>query len=272
MSDQRYLVWMAAAIALAACATTPRETSTDLRLPLAPAAELQRDTQIKPLLAGMPIVVRNPFGDVRVRFGGYVSQIEWRSVAQNPPDAPALSVHAEQDDRFSLVVRLPDGATQQPGQRLDLTLYVAEKHSLDIETQNGLIEVRGLRAELQARSRSGNITFRGVTGAVDVATDGGEIEGQFEGPLPGTRQRVISGTGAIVLGLMDALNATMTIASSAPFATDFSVEVTQQPGQEPNKTGVLVLGKPESQIEVFSKRGELRLLRRAEFSSVAPEG
>jgi hypothetical protein len=36
--------------------------------------------------------------------------------------------------------------------------------------------------------------------------------------------------------------------------------------------GVVVLGKPESHLEVFSIRRELRSMRRAEISSVTPGG
>ncbi len=273
MAKLRFIARLIVPALLAACAAAPKPAATtDIALATAPAAEFDRDARIETLPAGMPVVVRNPFGDVRVRFGGYESKLEWRTVAQNPPGKPTLSVAAQASDTYRLDVVLPDGATQAPGQRLDLTLYLAEKHDLDIETQRGLIEVRGLRANLKARSQGGNIAFRGITGVVDVATTDGGIEGQFEGPLPGTTQRVQTTTGNVVLGLSERLNATLKLASSAPFATDFSVAVVPQVGQEPNKTGEAVLGKPESMIEVFSKRGELRLLRRVEFQDVAPGG
>jgi hypothetical protein len=278
MAKRQRLAWPLLAAMLAACASAPdaerAAAPADTQDIVIPAAqgELDRETRIESLPAGLPIRVLNPFGDVRVRFGGYESKLEWRFVAQNPEGAPPLSVETAVRDAFSLAVSLPPGATQRADQRLDLTLYIAEKHDLAIETQAGLIEVRGLRADLSARSRAGNISFRGITGRIDVHTDSGAIEGQFEGPLPGSTQRVETATGNIVLGLSDRLNARLMLASSAPFATDFSIAVEPQPGQEPNKRGSAELGKPESTIEVFSKRGELRLLRRVEFQDAAPGG
>jgi len=68
-----------------------------------------------------------------------------------------------------------------------------------------------------------------------------------------------------VLGLVVDLNATLKLATSGVFATEFSVNIDPQAGAEPNKIGHAVIGKPEANIEVVSKRGEIRLLRRLEF-------
>ena len=218
------------------------------------------------LLAPKQVVrIDNPFGDVRIRFGGYESQLEWRGVAQNSGSEHKLSAIGSATEAFEIAVRLPAGTTVIPGQRLDLTAYVPEGHDLQINTEQGLIEVRGLHANVYARSRSGDISFRGIRGLVDVETGGGNIEGQLNKAPAGSQQRVATQTGTIILGLVDELNAALTLATSGVFATDFSIHIDPQPGQEPNKTARAEIGKPEANIEVVSKRGEIRLLRRLGF-------
>lgn len=211
------------------------------------------------------IRIDNPFGDVRIRFGGYESLLEWRGVAQNGDAQQKVNVKGAAEDSFVLNVRLPDGATVVPGQRLDLTAYVPEGHDLQITTEQGLVEVRGLRGKLHVRSNGGDISFRGLHGLIDVETGSGDIEGQITHAPAGTQQRVATQTGNIILGLVDELNAALTLATSGVFATDFSIHVDPQPGQEPNKTARAEIGKPEANIEVVSKRGEIRLLRRLGF-------
>lgn len=217
------------------------------------------------LNAGQSIRIDNPFGDVRIRFGGYESLLDWRGVAQNADSRQKITIIGSADDSYALNVRLPDGATVVPGQRLDLTAYVPEGHNIEITTEQGLIEVRGLRGKLHARSRGGDISFRGLHGLIDVETGNGNIEGQIASAPAGSQQRVATETGNIILGLVDELNAVLTMATSGVFATDFSVHVDPQPGQEPNKSARAEIGKPEANIEVVSKRGEIRLLRRLGF-------
>jgi hypothetical protein len=134
-----------------------------------------------------------------------------------------------------------------------------------VVTERGLIEVRGLKGSLKARSVAGNIVFRGIEGLVDLETGAGSIEGQLDPKPAGSQQRIVTSTGNILLGIVEGLNARLAMASSGVFATEFSVSIDPLPGQEPNKSAVAVIGKPESNVEVVSKRGEIRLLRRLEF-------
>jgi len=49
------------------------------------------------------------------------------------------------------------------------------------------------------------------------------------------------------------------------FATEYSLHVTQRPGEEPNKRARSVIGRDTARVALESKRGEIRLLRRASF-------
>lgn len=230
-----------------------------------PEGTIERTVDTHELAAKQPIRIDNPYGDVRVRFGGYESTLEWRTVAQNGDAADKIAVNGSSADSFLISARLPQGVTLAPGQRIEITAYVPVGHDLEVITERGLIEVRGLKGSLKARSVAGNIVFRGIEGLVDVETGAGNIEGQLD-PVPaGSRQRIATSTGNILLGLVEGLNAQLAMASSGVFATEFSVKIDPQPGQEPNKSAVAVIGKPESNVEVVSKRGEIRLLRRLEY-------
>lgn len=255
-------------IAIVGCAQQPVTPSTaDVSNVIAGLDEstIERSVNTQVLAAKQPIRIDNPYGDVRVRFGGYESKLEWRTVAQNGAATDKIAVRGDNQASYLVSARLPDGIALAPSQRVEITAYVPTGHDLEIVTEHGLIEVRGVHANVRARSASGNISFRGIAGLVDVETNSGNIEGQLNPVTAGSRQHVGTGTGNIVLGLVDGLNATLKLATSGVFATEFSVEIEPQPGQEPNKTAHAVIGKPESEIEVVSKRGEIRLLRRLEF-------
>jgi hypothetical protein len=233
--------------------------------PVGADAEIDRETATHTLSAKQLIRIDNPYGDVRIRFGGYESVLEWLSLRQNPDTANEITVTGSGDEVFVVSARLPAGTVLAPGQRVDITAYVPEGHDLDIVTEQGLIEARGLHSSLRVRTRSGDISFRGVKGLIDVETASGTIEGQLNRAPDGSQQRIATETGNIILGLAENLDATLKLATSSVFATEFSVQIDPQPGQEPNKIGTAVIGKPKADIEVVSKRGEIRLLRRMAF-------
>lgn len=260
-------IWGLLALALTGCAQQPVTTASSVNAePAAMAdAKVERAVAIQALPAKQPIKIDNPYGDVRLRFGGYESKLEWRTVAQNGTADSKISVSGDSDGAFVVRARLPEGVTLAAAQRVDITAYVPQDHDVEVVTERGLIEARGLHANLKARSTAGDITFRGIKGLVDVETASGSIEGQIDAAPGNSQQRVATSTGAIILGLVEGLNATLNLATSGVFATEFSLAIDPQPGQEPNNTAHAVIGKPESNIEVVSKRGEIRLLRRMQF-------
>jgi hypothetical protein len=257
----------------AACAhqeTTPTiaATATDEATQESVAAAqqaLERDNQERQLAKGVPLQIDNPYGDVRLRFGGYRDTLEWRSVAQNAASPNKIGLTGTEGPVYVLAARLPAGTTLAPTQRVDLTVYVPLGHDIEVITERGLIEARGVKASLKIRSIGGDIALRGVEGKLDVETSGGSIEAQLEPAPAGSQQRIATSTGTILLGLGDDLNAHLNLASSGVFATEFSVQIEQLVGQEPNKHGRVEIGKPDAQIEIYSKRGDIHLRRRTEF-------
>ncbi len=256
-------------LAMAGCAQQPVAPVADApavaATPAIAEGDIDRAVNLHQLVAKQPIRIDNPYGDVRVRFGGYEHKLEWRTIAQNGSAAHKIAVTGDSGESYAITARLPEGVVLSPGQRVEITAYVPQGHDLEIITERGLIDVRGLQGNLKARSADGNINFRGIAGLIDVETGAGMIEGQLDPAPTGSRQRIATSTGNILLGIADGLNARLAMASSGVFATEFSVEIVPQPGQEPNKAASAEIGKPESDIEVVSKRGEIRLLRRLEF-------
>ena len=261
------------ALLIGACAHRSGATSTIVAqsetspqvLDAAVQHEIERVNNKQILSKGLAVRIDNPYGDVRLRFGGYEPTFEWHTVTQNMGTNNKIAITGSDGPVFIVSARLPEGTTLLLGQRVDITAYVPMGHDVDIVTEQGLIEARGIQANLKVRSVSGDIALRGITGRLDIETGGGNIEAQLEPAAAGSEQRIATSTGNILLGISEGLNAALNLASSGVFATEFSVQIEGLAGQEPNKRGRAAIGNPKATIEIYSKRGEIRLLRRAEF-------
>jgi DUF4097 and DUF4098 domain-containing protein YvlB len=154
------------------------------------------------------------------------------------------------------------------GQRLDMSVLVPEGHDLRVRTEHGLIDVRGVHGNVDLASVAGDITLRGIKGAIQAQTRDGTIEASLATAPRGAQQRLATTTGTLQVGVDDELDAALQLATSAQFATDYSLQVEPRTGEEPNKIARTVIGENHSTLVLDSKRGEIRLLRRARFTSV----
>lgn len=234
------------------------------------AIETTRKDVAGTLKPGQVVVVDNPYGDVHARFGGYEHAVETHAVLQEPPRVahiqltPALTA----DGFYTIAPRLPAGSIQQPSQRIDLSVLVPEGHDLRVRTGAGFIDVHGVRGNVDVKSDGGDIELRSIQGAIQAETTGGAIEASLGTAPRGAQQRLATTTGDIDLGIDDQLDATIDMATSALFATDFSLDVTRRPGEEPNKRARTTVGRGASKLTIESRRGQIRLRRRAGFTSV----
>jgi len=266
-------VFVGAAVLLCACACTRTPEAVDDAgrqahvIAEESLPEPKRQNLSAKLPVGQPIVIENPYGSVYLRFGGYEHEVGIHSTLQQPPGAAAIEFRSgEQDGNYLIAPRLPEGVTLAEGQRLDLVVYVPEKHPVTVRTERGDIESRGVKSDLDLKTVAGNIAARGTEGTVQAETGEGSIETAFaESAPPGSKQRLTTTTGNIVLGVTDQLDAIVRMASSGQFATDYSIEVTRHPGAEPNKDARAMIGAPKAEVMLESRRGEIRLLRRAEY-------
>ena len=237
------------------------------------ADEPTRSAMKHTLAAGKPITVINEFGEVRIRFGGFANVLEATAVAQAPIGS-LMPIMQFDEMSATLTAKLPPiglgdsgAAPLAEGQRIDITLFVPEKHDLAIRTLRGLVEARGVRASVQIRSESGDILVRGITGALDLETGSGLIEAAFADQAISAAQRVVTSTGAISVSFGPEYDASLNLATSGLFATEYSLTVTPQLGSEPNKSASVTLGRGVNPIEIRSKRGDVRLFRRLSFQN-----
>lgn len=234
--------------------------------PSAAPFELVRQDFSTRLTTGQAVAVDNPYGDVRLRFGGYEDQLEIHSVAQRPGSAtPILLQPAVVDGSYRIAPRLPANTLLAEGQRLDLVIFIPLGHAVDARTENGTIESRGIRADIDLRSTSGNIAIRGTKGRIKAETGPGTIEVSLLRAPPGSHQHFATSTGSIVLAVNDDLDASLEMSTSAAFATEYSLQIERLPGQEPNKRAIARIGEYKADVVVESRRGEIRLQRWSGF-------
>lgn len=271
----RTVVFAAALVALHGCAHVdagrPAASSPAVAASGAAAAPTEAEPQRldfqATLAEGEAITIDNPYGDVRLRFGGFAHALEIHAVLQQPASAAPIAVQPDvRGDRYCFVPRLPAGAIVAPGQRLDVVAFIPLGHAASVRTERGLVESRGVRGDIELESVSGDIAIRGTQGRVLAQTGTGSIEASFESAPNGSQQRLATSTGNIVLAVDDRLGAALELATSGVFATEFSLEVEHLANQEPNKRAHTTIGGSDARITVESRRGEIRLLRRSAFT------
>lgn len=272
----RTLVFAAALAALHGCAhVAAGRPATPTRAPASPLAATPAAEDAQPqrldfsatLADDLAITIDNPYGDVRLRFGGFAHALEIHAVLQQPEDATPIVVRPGVDSgRYRFAPRLPAGAIVSEGQRLDVVAFIPRGHAVAVHTEHGLVESHGVRADIDLESVSGDIAIRSTQGRVQAQTGAGAIEASFNAAPKGSRQRLATTTGNIVLAVDDHLDAALELATSGVFATEFSLDVEHLANQEPNKRARTTIGDGDAHITVESRRGEIRLLRRSAFT------
>jgi hypothetical protein len=173
----------------------------------------------------------------------------------------------DSDGHYRIAPRLPAGANISAGQRVDLEVFVPEGHALSVHTEQGSIEVKGVHGDVRIASSTGNISLRGIKGAIQAETGDGQIDASLATAPRKSSQRLATRTGDINIAVDDRLDAELDMATSALFATEYSLKITRRPGEEPNKHAETVIGEDESRLVLESKRGQIRVSRRISFIS-----
>ncbi len=238
------------------------DAQTGEEIDVAEKIELVRFDFSTVLSASVPVAIDNPYGDVRLRFGGYEQHLEIHAVAQEPERSTPIALQPGViDGSFRIAPRLPPDTLIADGQRLDLVVFVPLGHAVSVRTERGAIESRGVHADIDLRSTSGDIAIRGTKGRINAETGPGTIEASLLHAPSGSRQRLATSTGTIILAVNDDLGANLELSTSAVFATEFSLRIDRFPGKEPNKRAIARIGDGDANIIVESRRGEIRLLR-----------
>ncbi|HLA78131.1 MAG TPA: hypothetical protein VJU18_11180 [Vicinamibacteria bacterium] len=255
------LLWILAASGVAQDPTPPSE---------AKAVKMDRLTWGKEVDGEAPIrhlEVRNDYGDIRARFTEERKLGAWAVVQRldpGPEGGVGFTVE-RRGDTIALTVAYPPGRTrdrdpsppQDSYDRLDLTVFIPEGLSLGATTLRGMVEARGLRSDLSARTLAGNV-FAASSGTIQALTSGGAISAFLTGD-PGTSPRPYffqSATGPITLTLPPTANLALDLRTGGQVTSVFPVK--RAPGRAHGQ-----LGRGGRLLLAVSDTGPLEL-RRAE--------
>jgi len=234
-----------------------------------PGFSFERNELPLQLAQGTRVVVRNGFGDIRARFGGYEGVLELRSILQQFADegAPLEVVHSLRDGVLEIAVGFRDGEgrlieQRSEGQlkRADLVLFVPEGAPLETQTIDGLIQLRGLRSDVRARTRDGDIQIRSIRGDVEVATSTGDVLAALLALDRFSEQRLKAVRGDVQIYLPEEGNFAVETVGDGLVSTEFSLRF-ERGGQRERK-GLVMVGKGTTPVRIEADVGHVRLDRR----------
>jgi hypothetical protein len=233
--------------------------------------------RLESIETGDTVVVVNPFGNVYARFGGYENQVEILATTQRlETELPELKVGAEQVEGGLDIVVGParptvggaagaapaaDSEGFETRDRVDLVVFVPQGATLDVRTEDDLIEVKGLKGDVIASSVKGDVRIRSIEGRVRAKTARGQISAMLESDATKQSQELTTETGDIEVHIWEDANFHVRIATSGEISTDFSLTVEHRRFEEPGKIAEAIVGLSGPDLRLSSKRGRVRLLR-----------
>jgi hypothetical protein len=232
--------------------------------------EFHKDTVSRTETVGTGEIVRvvNPHGNVHARFGGYQNRLEVQSTEQRiEADLPELKVLLSRDDAgLDIVVGPDDTGDPSPAgfatrDRIDLVLFVPEGVVLDVLTDGGLIDVKKIRSDVSAETRTGEVRIKSIRGRARARSLRGRISATLETGATGESQDFVTETGDIEVWIGEDAHAEAILATSGEICTDFSIEIEHHPLEEPNKVGVAMVGPGGPRLRLGSKQGRVCLRR-----------
>lgn len=234
--------------------------------PAGPVTE--RRDWVGKIKAGERVEIENPWGDVRVRFGGFEGAVEYHAVLQPLSPGPArLAIDAAPVAGGLRISTRVEGGTLPAGakDRVDLTVFVPKGAPLSVRTLRGAIEIRGVKSDVSALTDSGEISIRGVDGLVNTRNQRGATVVMLDRPAAHAKQSFESLTGDITLSFDAAAEPLITAATSGEISTDVSVTIVHRPHEEPSKIATARVGAGNSAVAVHSKRGNIHLQLREDL-------
>ena len=228
-----------------------------------PAPAFEQTSWQGRVAAGKTVSVINTFGNVRARFGGYDGLVEVRATMQQPQqDADRLELHAEHTPTgVTLRVRRP-GEGPRGKRRADLVVFVPQGVALQIRTDEGLVDARGLRSSLEASTASGPIKVRSIDGELQLSSKSGSLLAFLEPRAAHAAQSLRSGNGAVTVSMNEDQDLTLHLEGNGLISTDFSMMLDYAVGRQPRKKARVVVGKGTTVMTLASRAGHIRVLRR----------
>ena len=228
--------------------------------------EWRKDTSVRTETIGTGEVVRvvNPFGNVYSRFGGYENQVEIQATHQRlERDRPALQLLFSRDeDGLGVTVAAGDGASDlETRERIDLVVFVPQGATLDVQTRDGQIEIKKLKADVIVNSLKGDLRITSVQGRVLAKTSRGRISATLATGVTDQSQEFVTETGDVEVYVGEDADMSVNLATSGEICTDFSIDIEHRRFEEPNKHAVATVGQGGSRLRLASKQGRVCLRR-----------
>jgi len=215
-------------------------------------------TQWKGVVDTQNIVINNSYGDVRMRYGGDKDEVEYIAVIQQLNKDDAIYVtHKIQDSVFTVASYLKSGKLNIKKSRVDITVFVPSGKNINVLTDKGLIEAKGLVANLNIKTNTGLIKLAKINGSINTTNDYGNTEIIFNKKTSTNKQMIQSIRGNISILIGENANASVMASTSGDIISDFSMKVVQNRNQEPDKTAHIIINTTESEISLYSKRGTI---------------
>lgn len=228
------------------------------------------------------VQVVNRYGEVRLRgFGD--RRVELTGLVQRHPDDPRRAeILAHRDGeilRIEVTYRGEDRTRDPPDEwrkrRTDITVYVAETAPVRLETLHGLGQAKGLRADVEASSESGDLEIA-TEGTVRATSRYGALRVQLLGDAPWPQPPQLSSlTGPIRLSLPWARAFEAEIETRGEITSDYSTEIDWPPGTLLKRAHVRASasgGEPPPALRLTSNRGAISLLRMPQLETPAAAG
>jgi DUF4097 and DUF4098 domain-containing protein YvlB len=186
-----------------------------------------------------------------VKLGGVEMEIDVDGVNGD------VTVHSIEGD---ITVRNAGGHVDVNGVEGDL-IVAGARGGASVHGVDGDIQVTDVVGDLTVETIDGEVTLEGIEATnVDVSTVDGEIF--YTGVIrDGGQYRLTSHDGSVVLAVVGAINATVSVATfdgDFEAASDFQVQLTEV---RPGKRFSFVLGTGSAEIELESFDGSIRLIR-----------
>lgn len=214
------------------------------------------------------IAVLNQFGSVRARFGGYGDRVEvFANIQHFVEEKPRLVVETRESSAgVQVIVGYPDAINgelltirNEQKKRADLVVWVPRNTPLFVSTDEGLIDIEGLRSDVQARSSSGNITARKIAGNLNFDTSSGSIMTLMENWDVVYHHVFTTGSGEQTISFGGEVDARIRMSTSGLISTDFSMEVDYVANRQPVRKATALIGNGAHTVSISSTTGRIRL-------------
>jgi hypothetical protein len=218
--------------------------------------KVSRTTEVAP---GTPVEISNPIGDIRVRSAHdqvveVLANIQLEASGAEPPRVEIV----EREGTLQIEVR-PVAAVAGRLPRVDLPVFCPRNSDLDLHTAGGLAEAKGITGAVAVSSDRGDVVVS-ATGPISTRTVRGETSVTFLSADCEAPSGVHSTTGDITVRLAREADVVVEIDTIGTIATDFSIEITPA-GQGERKRGRAAIGDGGCRLELTSERGRITLLR-----------